>query len=160
MVEARADVNLDVLRQFSNLQAMQQAQTDPGARLLGALPSLGSGMIAMPNGFASGKIVSFACFGSGRPPPLSGLLRGCFVSMDTMAQWNTHDLSRVAATIETPHIEGVAIDPPHIAAAHSIEGARIEGQEIRGVLIEAAHISAPNISAPSGVGQATSLSIG
>jgi hypothetical protein len=138
--EARADVNLDVLRQFSNLQLMQQAQTNPSASPFGILPPLSSCMIPMPTGWASSKMISYAA--AGRGAPLAGLFRGLFVSMDTMAQWNTHDLGRVSATIDPPHIEAPHIDAPPIS----------------GVLIEAPHISAPNISAPSGIGLAASLS--
>lgn len=140
MVEAPTNSNM--LQQFSNLQAMQQAHTDPGARLGAALPSL-SFSVGMPTGWASSKMISYAAFkGAG-----GGGMGKYFVSMDTMAAWNTHDLGRVSASIDAP-----PIDPPHI------EAPRIDAPEIRGVMIEAAHISAPNISAPSGVGQAASLS--
>jgi hypothetical protein len=151
MAGASADVNLDVLKQFSNLQAIQQAPIDPSSRPVGGvLPSLGFS-VGTPPGIAQAKIMSYAFLGKG--PSLGGMYRGIFVPMDTIAQWNTHDLGRVSANIEAPQI-----DPPHIEAPH-ISGMPIEGQEIRGILIEAAHISAPAITAPS-MGHGSGVGIG
>ncbi len=141
-----SDVNLNMLQQFSTLQTMQQTQTDPGARLFSVLPSLGFSVGTSP-GIMQAKIISHAWMGRG--PACGGMWRGIFVSMDTIAAWNTHDLGRVSANIEAPQIEAPQISGLPIEAAHRIEGAHISGP-----LIEAARIEGPHISAPSGVGQA------
>jgi hypothetical protein len=151
MANASSDVNLDVLRQFSTMQATQQAPIDPSARPVGGvLPSLGFS-IGQPAGIAQAKIMSYAFLGKG--PALAGMYRGIFVPMDTISQWNTHDLGRVSA-----NIEAIPIEPPHLEVPQ-ISGMPIEGQEIRGVLIEAAHISAPTISA-SYSGHSAGMGIG
>jgi hypothetical protein len=147
-----ASTNPNMIANFSTLQAMQQAQTDPGGRLLGVLPSIGVS-VGMPPGIAQAKMVSYAFLGRG--PALGGMYRGLFVPMDTLAQWNTHDLGRVSANIEPLPIEPVQISALPIEGPR-IEGERIVGPEIRGQEIRGILIEAREISAPRGVGEAAS----
>ena len=141
------DFNTNMLQQFSTMQA-QGIRADPGGRPFCVLPALNAGIFSSFDspGFFNAKVMSYAFAKGGGG--FKGMFSNCVVSMDTLAQWNTHDLGRVSANIEAPQI-----DPPQISGV-PIEGVRIEGAHISGPLIEAARIEAPHISAPSGVGQA------
>jgi hypothetical protein len=137
-----SDFNTNMLQQFSTMQP-QGIRADPGGRPFCVLPALNAGIFSSLDtpGWFNAKITSHALAKGGGG--FKGMFSNCVVSMDTIAQWNTHDLGRVSATIEAPQIEA-----PHIS------GMPIEGAHISGFLIEAARIEAPHISAPSGIGQA------